>query len=597
MPPEIHDDQVIGKAYDARLMRRLMRYIRPYWPSAVLALLYILAASALSVLPPYLTKIAIDGYIRDKNLSGLNIIAILYTLTLAANFAFSYGQTWVMNLMGQKIMYDLRMEIFGHLQKQDVSFFDRNPVGRLMTRVTTDVDALNELFTSGVITIFGDLCTLAGIVLTLFLMNYRLALAIFSVVPLLFLITLLFKIKVRDSFRRVRTAIARINAFLQENITGTSVVQIFNQERKQLDRFGRINREHLDANLQSIFYYAIFYPLLELVGALAVAVIIWYGGLQVFAGTLTLGALVAFVQYSDRFFRPISDLSEKYTILQSAMASSERIFRLLDSNPAVTSPVPHRARGVRDGSVEFRNVTFSYNPGETILHDISFKVAPGEKVALVGATGAGKSTIISLLSRFYDVDSGEITIDGINLRDYELQGLRRSIGIVLQDVFLFSGTVADNIHLGDERISADDLRKAAETVHASRFISALPEGYGTTLGERGSSLSVGQKQLLAFARALAYDPRILILDEATSSIDTETELLIRDALEKLLAGRTSIIVAHRLSTIQNADRIIVMHRGRIRETGTHQELLKEKGIYWRLYQLQYKDQLAGVSGR
>ncbi len=597
MPPEIHDDQVIGKAYDARLMRRLMRYIRPYWPSAVLALLYILAASALSVLPPYLTKIAIDGYIRDKNLSGLNIIAILYTLTLAANFAFSYGQTWVMNLMGQKIMYDLRMEIFGHLQKQDVSFFDRNPVGRLMTRVTTDVDALNELFTSGVITIFGDLCTLAGIVLTLFLMNYRLALAIFSVVPLLFLITLLFKIKVRDSFRRVRTAIARINAFLQENITGTSVVQIFNQERKQLDRFGRINREHLDANLQSIFYYAIFYPLLELVGALAVAVIIWYGGLQVFAGTLTLGALVAFVQYSDRFFRPISDLSEKYTILQSAMASSERIFRLLDSNPAVTSPVPHRARGVRDGSVEFRNVTFSYNAGETILHDISFKVAPGEKVALVGATGAGKSTIISLLSRFYDVDSGEITIDGINLRDYELQGLRRSIGIVLQDVFLFSGTVADNIHLGDERISADDLRKAAETVHASRFISALPDGYGTTLGERGSSLSVGQKQLLAFARALAYNPRILILDEATSSIDTETELLIRDALEKLLAGRTSIIVAHRLSTIQNADRIIVMHRGRIRETGTHQELLKEKGIYWRLYQLQYKDQLAGVSGR
>ncbi len=543
------------------------------------------------MLPPYLTKVAIDRYITAGDRTGLDRIAALYVLTLMAVFGLSYGQTWVMNLMGQKIMYDLRLQIFRHLQRLDVAFFDHNPVGRLMTRVTTDVDALNELFTSGVITIFGDVCTLVGIVITLFLMNFRLALAVFSVVPLLFLVTFLFKIKVRDSFRRVRTAIARINTFLQENITGTAVVQIFNQEAKQHERFTRINREHLDANLQSIFYYAIFYPLLELVGALAVALIVWYGGLQVFAGALTLGALVAFIQYSDRFFRPISDLSEKYTILQAAMASSERIFKLLDTPPAIISPARPQAIEVRSGRVEFRNVSFGYNPGETILHDVSFTVEPGEKVALVGATGAGKSTIIGLLSRFYEVGQGEIRVDGTDIREFDLHGLRRSIGIVLQDVFLFSGTVGDNIRLANDRITAEEVRAAADTVHAARFIERLANQYDTRVGERGSSLSVGQKQLLAFARALAYDPKILVLDEATSSIDTETELLIRDALARLLAGRTSIIIAHRLSTVQNADRIVVLHRGRVRETGTHQELLKAKGIYWRLYQLQYKDQL------
>ncbi len=591
MPPQSYDDQVLGKAYDARLMRRLLTYIRPYRGSAVLAIVYIVAASALAVLPPYLTKVAIDRYIQTGNLEGLNRIAALYVLTLVAVFGLSYGQTWVMNLMGQKIMYDLRLQIFRHLQRLDVAFFDRNPVGRLMTRVTTDVDALNELFTSGVISIFGDVCTLAGIVITLFLMNYRLALAIFSVVPLLFLITLLFKIKVRDSFRRVRTAIARINAFLQENITGTAVVQIFNQEAKQHERFTRINREHLDANLQSIFYYAIFYPLLEFVGAFAVALIIWYGGLQVFAGALTLGALVAFIQYSDRFFRPISDLSEKYTILQAAMASSERIFKLLDTPAQIVSPPRPRARDVESGRVEFRHVTFGYNPDETILHDVSFTVEPGEKVALVGATGAGKSTIIGLLSRFYEAGQGEIRVDGVDIREFDLHRLRRSIGIVLQDVFLFSGTVTDNIRLGNEHIPEAQVRAAAETVHAARFIDKLEKNYDTRVGERGSSLSVGQKQLLAFARALAYNPKILILDEATSSIDTETELLIRDALDKLLAGRTSIVIAHRLSTVQNADRIVVLHHGRVREMGSHQELLKLKGIYWKLYQLQYKDQL------
>lgn len=595
MTSEGHEEQVLGKVYDGRLMRRLLAYLRPYRGSAILATILILAASGLSVVQPYLTKVAIDRYIRQRDYAGLSEISLLYILLLLAVFALSYGQTWVMNLMGQKIMFDLRRQIFGHLQKLDVSFFDKNPVGRLMTRVTTDVDALNELFTAGVISVFGDVCTLGGIVVTLFIMNYRLALAMFSVIPLLFLVTFVFKLKVRDSFRRVRTAIARINAFLQENITGTAVVQVFGQESKQSERFRRINLDHLDANLQSIFYYAIFYPLLELVSALAVALIIWYGGVQVFAGTLTIGSLVAFIQYSDRFFRPISDLSEKYTILQSAMASSERIFKLLDTPAGVKSPEEPKAPAVREGSVEFRSVSFWYNPGDWVLQDVSFTVQPGEKVALVGATGAGKSTIIGLLSRFYDVQQGSILVDGVDVRDFDLQGLRQSIGVVLQDVFLFSGTVAENIRLGNERISQGMIQRAAQTVHAAGFIERLGNQYQSRLGERGSSLSVGQKQLLAFARALAYDPKILVLDEATSSIDTETELLIRDALEKLLAGRTSIIVAHRLSTVQNADRIIVLHRGRIREVGSHQELLRQKGIYWKLYQLQYKEQLVDTS--
>ena len=592
MATDHREEPVLGKAYDARLMKRLLTYVKPYRGSAALAILYIVAASSLAVVPPYLTKIAIDQYIGNSDLAGLNRIAALYLLILIAVFALSFGQTWVMNLMGQRIMYDLRAQLFRHLQRLEVAFFDRNPVGRLMTRVTTDVDTLNELFTSGVISVFGDVCTLAGIVVILFLIDVRLALTIFSVIPLLFLVTFVFKIKVRDSFRRVRTAIARISAFLQENITGTSVVQLFVQEKKQYARFTEVNREHLNANLQSIFYYAIFFPLLELLGALAIALIVWYGGFRVFQGTLTLGALVAFVQYSERFFRPISDLSEKYTILQSAMASSERIFKLLDQSPSIVSPPVPKATTIQEGRVEFRGVGFAYHEGDRVLNDISFKVEPGERIALVGPTGAGKSTIISLLSRFYDVQQGEILIDNIDIRDYDLQGLRRSVGIVLQDVFLFSGSIAENIRLGNDRITDQQLRWAAETAHASRFIDRLPGGYDTRVGERGSSLSVGQKQLLAFARALAHNPRILVLDEATSSIDTETEILIREALEKLLAGRTSIIIAHRLSTVQNADRIIVLHRGSIREMGTHQELLKLKGIYWKLYQLQYKEQLS-----
>jgi ATP-binding cassette, subfamily B, multidrug efflux pump len=589
MSIEVHEE-VLGKAYDAKLMRRLLFYIKPYRRSAYLAIACLLAGSALSNLQPYLISKAIDQYIQNGDFFGLAKISAIYILTLALVFGLSFCQTWLINLMGQKIMYDLRIQIFAHLQKLDVSFFDRNPVGRLMTRVTTDVDALNELFTSGVISIFEDICTLSGIFIVLFFMNFRLALAMFAILPLLVFTTLMFKIKVRDSYRKVRTAIARINAFLQENITGSAVVQLFSQQKKQYLRFTSINKEHLDANLESIFYYAIFFPLLEVVSALAIALIVWYGGHQVLSGFLTLGILVAFVQYSDRFFRPISDLSEKYTILQSAMASSERIFKLLDTEPSIVSPRSPKCLTVDNGSIEFRNVNFSYNPGEPVLKDISFNVNPGEKVAVVGATGAGKTTIISLLSRFYDVQEGEILIDGENIRSFDLQGLRKSIGIVLQDVFLFSGSVAENIRLWNENITDERVRQAAETVHASQFVQKLNSQFSTKVGERGSSLSVGQKQLLAFARALAYDPKILILDEATSSIDTETELLIRDALEKLLVGRTSIIIAHRLSTVQNANRIIVLHHGRIRETGTHQELLRLKGIYWKLYQLQYKDQ-------
>jgi len=590
MPVDLNEEQVLGKAYDARLMRRLLTYIRPYRRSAYLAIVCLLAGSGISVVQPYLTKVAIDRYIRTGDFAGLTLIAALYVLSLILVFALSFGQTWLINLMGQKVMYDLRMEIFSHIQKMDVSFFDKNPVGRLMTRVTTDVDALNELFTAGVISVFEDVCTLSGIVVFLFILDYKLALAIFSIIPLLFLVTLLFKIKVRGSYRRVRTAIARINAFLQENISGTAVVQIFCQEKKQYRKFTTINQEHLDANLQSIFYYSIFYPILEIIAALAIALIVWYGGLQALAGSLTIGTLVAFVQYSDRFFRPISDLSEKYTILQSAMASSERIFKLVDTKPSIFSPESPKAFSVDAGSVEFRKVTFAYNTGEPVLRDVSFKIEPGERIAIVGATGAGKSTIIALLNRFYDVHQGEILVDGQNIKDFDIQGLRSSVGIVLQDVFLFSGSVLQNIRLGNNDITEEQVHKAADTVHASRFVRQLENRFNTEVGERGCSLSVGQKQLLAFARTLAYNPRILVLDEATSSIDTETEMLIRDALDKLLAGRTSIIIAHRLSTVQNADRIIVLHRGRIREIGSHQELLRLKGIYWRLYQLQYKEQ-------
>ncbi len=586
------DEEVLGKAYDGRLARRLIRYLIPYRGVVSVSVVLLLVVSALQVVAPYLAKVAIDGPISKGDPHGLTGVALLFLLVLLVQFCLSFLQTYLMNWTGQRIMYDLRVAIFSHIQRLHVSYFDRNPVGRLITRVTTDVEVLNELFTAGVISIFGDVFVLTGVLVAMVFLNWKLAAVSFAVIPLLFVATMVFKVKVRGSYRRVRTCIARINAFLQENITGMSVVQIFVQEKRKFQQFDERNRDHLQANLQSIFYYAVFYPVVSLLGALAIGLIVWYGGNLVISNLLTLGSLVAFIRYSGLFYKPISDLSEKFNILQSAMASSERIFELLDTEPAILpSPDPIRLPQVR-GKIDFRNVTFSYRESLPVLKKVSFDVAPGERVAIVGATGAGKSTIINLLCRFYDVSDGEIRIDGIPIKDLALDQLRQSIAIVLQDVFLFSGTVEENIRLWQHSIDRKRVEEAARWVHADRFIAHLPDGYSQHVAERGSSLSVGQCQLLAFARALAHDPKILVLDEATSSVDTETELLIQDALEKLMRGRTSLVIAHRLSTIQSCDRIIVLHKGEIKEEGSHRDLLKSRGIYYKLYQLQYKDQLA-----
>jgi len=587
--PGFHEDDPVDKSYDRTLLRRLLVYLRPYWAPVLASFLLIVAMAGLDLVGPYLTKIAIDRYIRQGNASGLDTIALLYLGSLLLAFVVRFGQVFILQMTGQKVMMDLRREIYAHLQRLHVGFFDQNPVGRLMTRVTTDVDAVNELFTSGVVTVFGDLFTLFGIMGVMVAMNWKLALVTFSVIPLFFVVTNWFRAGSRATFREVRRWVARINAFLQENITGMPVVQLFRREERNREAFAAINRQHTDANLAQIFYYAVFYPAIELLAALATALIILYGGWRVIAGTLTLGALVAFIQYSERFWRPISDLSEKFNILQAAMASSERIFTLLDTEPKVVAPdKPVHLETVR-GRVGFENVTFGYQPATPVLQDIDFTVEPGKSVALVGATGAGKTSIISLLTRFYDVDQGRVTLDGVDVRALDPAQLRSSLALVLQDVHLFSGTIASNIRLGSA-IPDERVKEAARAVHAHRFIEALPQGYATEVRERGATLSVGQKQLLSFARALAHDPRVLILDEATSSVDTETEALIQDALRVLLQGRTAIVIAHRLSTIQHVDEILVLHKGRVRERGTHQELLAQRGLYWRLYQLQYKDQ-------
>jgi len=590
-----HEEEILGKAYDSRLARRLLKYLRPYRPVVAISILLLIIVSGLRLVGPYLTLVAIDQYIMTGNSAGLTPIALLFLLVLLLQFGVGFVQTYLMNWTGQKIMYDLRMEIFTHVQKLHMGFFNRNPVGRLITRITNDVEVLNELFTAGVVSIFGDIFTLGGIVLVMLWLNWKLALVCFSVVPLLFVVTMIFKFKVRGSYRWVRRSVAKINAFLQENITGMSVVQIFVQEKRKLHQFDERNSEYLKANLLSISYYAVFYPVVNMLGVVAIALILWYGGNQVLGETLTLGALVAFIQYSDRFYKPISDLSEKFTILQGAMASSERIFTLLDTQPEIVPPSqPLRPEKI-EGEIEFKNVSFAYNEDTPVLKDIDLRVTPGEKVAIVGATGAGKSTLINLLCRFYDVQEGEIRMDGVPIQDLDLGLLRQSIAVVLQDVFLFRGSIEENISLWGRPIGQQEVERAARQVHAHEFIQALAGGYNTPVAERGAGLSVGQKQLLAFARALAHDPRLLVLDEATSSVDTETELLIQDALDQLMKGRTCLIIAHRLSTIQNCDRIIVLHKGEIREVGSHFDLLKERGIYYKLYQLQYKEQLGQLT--
>ncbi len=612
------EEEILGKAYDARLMRRLLSYVKPYRGMTLASVALILVSSVLQLVGPLVTAVALDLFMRpdaprgavlsnagravrdvmiahgiDPRLvqpQGLAVAAIVYLAAVALTFVTVYAEGYVMQLMGQYIMYDLRRQIFRRLQELPIAFFDRNPIGRLVTRVTTDVDALNEMFTSGLVELIGDVLLLGGIVVVLFWLDWRLALVAFAIVPLLALFTLWFRVGVRQAFRSVRVKIASINTFLQEHITGMPVVQLFGREQRAYDEFADINDNHRIANVRSIFYYAMYYPGVELITAAGLGALIWAGGSQVLSRTVSVGALIAFLQYAQRFYLPLSDLSEKYNILQGAMASSERIFRLLDTPVAIASPpAAHAVQPVR-GDLELDRVTFSYLPGEPVLKQVSFRVRPGETLAVVGHTGAGKSTLANLLLRFYDVDSGAVRVDGVDVRQWSLPLLRRSIGLVLQDVFLFSGTVAGNIRLGEPAIDEGRLRWAAGEVHALPFIERLPDGLATAVRERGAGLSVGQKQLIAFARALAFDPAVLILDEATSSIDTETERAIQQALDRLLRGRTSVVIAHRLSTIQRADRILVMHKGEVRELGTHQELLALRGIYYRLYLLQYQEQ-------
>jgi len=663
-----HEEEVLGKAYDSRLMRRLLTYLRPYRKQVAIALISIVFKAFCDVLGPYLVKVAIDRYLTPakstasglwnwlspRPFTGIAQISSIYLGLLVLTFAFEFLQTYFMQWTGQKVMFDLRSQIFRHLQRMHVAFYDKNPVGRLVTRVTTDVDALNEMFTSGVVSIFDDFFSLAGILAIMLCMNWKLALITFAVLPGIVIATKIFRDKVRDSYRRIRTAIARINSYLQEHVSGMVVLQLFNRERRAYNRFAEINRSHMDAFKDAILAYAVYYPVVDLFSAVAIACVIWWGGQDVIHGIVSnavslqinngrlalhlvpvaasLGVLIAFTQYAMRFFRPIMDFSEKYNILQSAMAASERIFKLLDTPAEVISPAATK-KPQGPGRIEFDHVWFAYREGQReskehaetaaaagngsahpsntskgvapsaigapdwVLRDVSFAIEPGETVAVVGHTGAGKTTLISLLLRFYDVQKGSVRIDGVDVTDMDLPDLRARFGVVLQDPFLFTGTIGGNIRLGTERILDEHVQQAAEDVNLGDFIRSLPKGFEEEVRERGSTLSTGQKQLISFARALAHDPKILILDEATSSVDTETEFRVREALARMVEGRTSLIIAHRLSTIQRADKIIVMHKGQLREMGTHQELLAHRGIYYKLYQLQYKDQEIENVGR
>jgi ATP-binding cassette subfamily B multidrug efflux pump len=624
------DDEVAGKAYDGRLMRRLLTYLRPYKLQTSLSAVAIIVKAASDVLGPYLVKVAVDTYMTDvpatklswlarhlsrKPMTGITQIAGLYLGALLLTFILEFLQTYLMQWTGQKIMFDLRSQIFRHLQRMHPAFFDRNPVGKLVTRVTSDVDALNEMFTSGVLAIFEDVFVLAFIVIIMLRMSWPLALLTISVIPAILYVTRIFRKHVRDSYRRQRAATARINSFTQEYVSGMSVVQLFNRERRAFKDFSAVNAENKKAWSDAIFAYALYYPIVEFLSSTAIALVIWRGGGSVLRGAVTLGVLIAFMQYAQRFFRPIQDLSEKYNILQAAMAASERVFKLLDSAPEIVSPA-HPVAGDGSGRVEFHNVWFTYQSLdeaqqarlatatdeelngfadiEWILRGVNFTIEPDETAAIVGHTGAGKTTITGLMMRFYDIQRGAILVDGVDVREQDLNHLRRRFGVVLQDPFLFTGTIADNIRLGSKWITDERLERAADEVNVGDFIRSLPLKFAEPVRERGATLSTGQKQLISFARALAHDPGILILDEATSSVDTDTELRVRLALSRMITGRTSVLIAHRLSTIQTADTILVMHKGQLRERGTHQELLAQRGLYWKLYQLQYKDQEIGT---
>ncbi len=596
MAVSVHDEEIMGKAYDGRLMRRLMRFVLPYKSMLVGSILLLIAAQGISAYRPMLFQLAVDDAIEAGDYSKLNLYAIYFVMLLAGEFFLQYVVIYLTQLMGQKIIFDLRMKLYGHLEILHLQFFDRNPVGRLITRVTSDIESLNDMFTSGLVYLFGDVFLLLGIIVCMFMLDTRLTLVTLAVLPVIFYISMVFKSKVRVAFREIRIKISALNSYLQENITGVSTVQIFNREKKNFEKFDALNKTLTDSHLDSVFHYAWFYPAVNVMSSVAIGLLLWYGGGEVVSKHISLGTLIAFIQYALLFFRPIQDLSDKYNILQTAMASSERIFRLIDTENKIANvahPLP--LKDVK-GKLEFKNVFFTYSTAEVksdsdyILKDINLKVEPGQSIALVGATGAGKSTIINLVSRFYEISRGQILIDGKDISQVDQFDLRRSMAVVLQDVFLFSGNILDNIRLGRTDLTPEDARRAAEMVGADHFIERFPNTYYEPVQERGSTLSVGQRQLISLARALAFNPRILVLDEATSSIDTETERLLQEAIKKVMAGRTSIVIAHRLSTIRHVDQIIVMHKGRIRERGSHDELLDQGGIYYRLYQLQYKDQ-------